>query len=98
MSRPPALLELRLSGDGRLWVRTIDARFADIHPAMLFHVPDMAPPTYIWDVFDAEGVFEQSVEMPRTFTPMLFERQSAVGFYELESGEIVVATVRWRGP
>ena len=82
--------ELRYDDRSRLWLRVVDSLQADIHPHLLQMEAAARPPHYQWDVFDTTGKLARTVMLPSRFDPQAFSNDTIYGFYELESGEMVV--------
>jgi hypothetical protein len=75
---------------GRLWVRTVGAELADIHPYVLRRRPDLGRLLRMWDVFDESGELVRSVALPQSLVAKLITDSHAYGFVELETGEMAI--------
>jgi hypothetical protein len=78
---------------GRLWIRTVPSTLSDIHPSVLERYPILGPTFHYWDVFARDGVLVRTVAFPVRFDVRAITLTHAFGFLELDSGEIVIATV-----
>lgn len=78
---------------GRLWIRTVPGTLADIHPSVLERYPFLGPTLHYWDVFARDGVLVRTVAFPARFDVRAITLTHAFGFLELDSGEIVIATM-----
>lgn len=90
----PSFDRLLWSEEGELWVRTMGEEVANIHPRILASRPDLGPSHRVWDVFDSEGRFTQTIRLPAAFDPQIIARAHAYGFHRLADGSIALAMVR----
>lgn len=91
----PSFTRLTFGTDGKLWVRTTGPQIPDIHPVILSRMPDQQPLHHRWEAYAPDGSPLGGVFLPRLFTPHVFGDAEAWGFFELDTGEIVVARVAW---
>ena len=89
----PSYDRLLFAMDGSLWVRTMGPELANVHPQLLRLRSELRPTHRVWDTFDAEGRFFQTVRLPAAFDPRVVTGATIYGFYELATGEIVVGAV-----
>lgn len=90
-SELPSYDVLRFAEDGSLWVRTVGADLANLAPQVRSLLP--GPKEREWDVFDPEGRLLHTVRLPSTFDPRVMTNTEIYGFYELDSGEIVIGVM-----
>jgi hypothetical protein len=94
----PSFDDLQFGSDGRVWVRTVGAELADIHPVVLRWFPERGPSQRSWDVFGDDGGLVGTLVLPRTFEPKAFSAARVFGRYELASGELAVGVVELPAP
>lgn len=63
-----AVDKLVLVGHGRLLVKVVDST-AQYHPFYLGRFPELRPPHWTWEVFDADGELLGQLRLPSAFTP-----------------------------
>lgn len=88
-----ALAGLNFDSDGRLWVQAVDSTTADVHPILIRFTPDRRPIHREWDVYDRDGRLHWQLHLPTRFTPWDARGSVIYGLYELDSGELAVATM-----
>lgn len=93
-SHHPSLSTLELDDRGRLWVHVVDDRYADVWPFLRTYAPELRPEYVPWDVFSTDGELLRRVEVRDGLRVHLFGDESLVGFYDLPTGEVVVARAR----
>jgi len=89
-----AIAGINFDHDGRLWVQAVDSLSADVHPILVRFTPHRRPAHRHWDVFDADGRLLWELFLPTRFTPFDAHDDTIYGLDELDSGELVVATMR----
>lgn len=89
----PSYDRLLFAMDGSLWIRTMGPELANVHPQLLGLRSELRPTHRVWDTFDPEGRFVQTVRLPTAFDPRVVTGTTIYGFYELATGEIVVGAV-----
>lgn len=94
----PSYTGMMFGEDGRLWVNAAPPEVPDLHPAVLFRIPERQPTHERWEAYEPGGDPTGGVFLPRRFTPKVFGTGEAWGFYELDTGEIVVARTSWDQP
>jgi hypothetical protein len=86
----PSFDRLLFSSRGRLWVRTVAAELAEVHPYLRRFTPEREPAYRTWDVFDADGRLVGSVKTPSNFELQVVAPDRMFGFVELATGEIAI--------
>lgn len=89
----PSFDRLLFGPEGQLWVRTIGAESADVHPYLRVDMPEREPEYRTWDVFDENGNLTGAVDLPSKFSPQAATAGRIFGFLELASGEVVIGAV-----
>jgi hypothetical protein len=87
----PAYDMLLIGTDGSLWVRTVAPEMARIHPSLARWFPERGPEYHTWERFDPGRRLVGRYNVPSKFTPHVATTTLLYGFYETETGEIVVA-------
>ena len=95
--RRNSLTALNFDRDNRLWVHVVDSTTADIHPILIRFTPSRRPAHRHWDVFDRDGRLLWELFLPSRFTPWDAEGNTVYGIYEVDTGELVVASVEMMG-
>jgi hypothetical protein len=86
----PSFDRLIFGPEGQLWVRTIGAEFANLHPYLRQDMPERLPPYRTWEVFDAIGRLVGAMELPSNFDPQTATPTRVFGFLEMATGEIAI--------
>ena len=89
----PSYDQLRWDASGRVWVRTVPAELADIHPLVLAYLPESGPEYRRWEVFRIDGSLEATLEMPGLFVPSVITEEAAYAAFELASGELTIGRI-----
>lgn len=79
---------------GRLWVRVVDAREAEVHPHLSRYTPARLPREARWDVFAPDGRLAWELTLPRAFTPFDATADQAFGLLDTPEGDLAVAAIR----
>ena len=79
----PSFDRVLFGPDGQLWVRTIGAESANLHPYLRPDMPGIEPQYRTWDVFDMTGSLVGAVELPSKFSPQTATSGRIFGFLEL---------------
>lgn len=78
---------------GRLWVRVVDSREAEVHPFLSRYTPARLPRDARWDVFAVDGRLAWELTLPRAFTPFDATAERAFGLLDTPEGDLAVAAV-----
>lgn len=91
----PSYDRLVFAEEGRLWIRALGRDAADVHPSLAYWVPEALPSFRRWEAIGPDGHPSGAVLLPAPFDPRIFEGNRAIGFFETENGEVVVARATW---
>lgn len=91
----PSYHLFRFAEDGSLWVWTMSAELANVHPTILASHPELGPTHHEWDVFDPQGRLVRTFRLPKAFHlhAGVMTAEHAYGLYELDTGELVIGAI-----
>lgn len=94
----PSYDRMLFSEEGHLWVRIVGAGVPDVHPLLRAYAPAFQGWDREWDLYDSDGMPLITVSLPGRFDPWIVRSNEVFGFYEAESGEILLAKTSFRLP
>ncbi len=77
---------------GTLWVRPVDSSYV-YHPWYYNQLSQLRQPTWLWEVFGADGTLRAQVRLSSMFTPKTIYDCQLYGFLEDSDGAFSVATI-----
>jgi hypothetical protein len=87
-----AIDKVVLIGPGRLLVKVVDSTW-HYHPYLLGAIPELRPPHWTWEVFDATGELRGQLRLASTFMPHRLVACHLWGVTEAEDGTQSVARI-----
>lgn len=83
---------LALMPGGTLWVRPVDESYV-YRLAYYVQLSELRPPTWLWEVYGADGTLRAQVRLSPMFTPRTVHDCKLYGFLEDSDGVYSVATI-----
>jgi hypothetical protein len=77
---------------GTLWAQPVDSSYV-YHPWYYNQLTGLRPPTWLWEVFGADGTLRAQVRLSSMFTPRTINNCQLYGFLEDSDGVFSVATI-----
>jgi hypothetical protein len=77
---------------GTLWARPVNSSYV-YHPWYYNQLTRLRPPTWLWEVFGADGTLRAQVRLSSMFTPRTINNCQLYGFLEDSDGVFSVATI-----
>lgn len=87
-----SLEDIALMPGGTLWARPVDSSYV-YHPWYYNQLTQLRPPTWLWEVFGADGTLRAQVRLSSMFTPKTIHDCQLYGFLEDSDGAFSVATI-----
>jgi hypothetical protein len=87
-----SLEQIALMPGGALWVRPVDSSYV-YHPWYYNQLTELRQPTWLWEVFGADGTLRAQVRLSSMFTPKTVHDCQLYGFLEDSDGAFSVATI-----